>query len=382
MNIPFNKIHLTGNELDYITQALKLGSISGEGQFSDKVSCLLEDKLDSSKIIMTTSGTHALEMAMMLLNIKRGDEVIMPSYTFPSTANAVLLRGGKPVFVDIQESTLTMDLEQVERKITKYTKAIIPVHYGGVGCPMDQVMCLSEKYHLFVVEDAAQALGSTYKNKPLGTWGHIGCFSFHGTKNYVSGEGGALSINENDDALFERAEIIRQKGTNRHQFIRGDISKYTWVDIGSSYSPSDILMAMLYPQIEDMIGIMEKRRHLVEEYRYHLKKYLNMGIIRSMTDIPEHYTSNYHNFYILFRDEVMRNHVMEELSKYDISACIHFVPLHTSPKGLKLGYKQGDLPITERVSDTLLRLPLYTDMTGNELNYMKEKLSDILEDLV
>lgn len=381
MNIPFNKLHLTGNEIMYMKQALDAGSISGDGYFNNKVCTLLEDRLKGSKIITTTSGTHALEMAMLLFDIKEGDEVIMPSYTFPSTANAVMLYGGTPIFVDIDKNTLTMDLEEVERKITEHTKVIMPVHYGGAGCQMDKIMNLSQKYNLHIVEDAAQALGTTYKGKPLGTWGHIGCFSFHATKNYVSGEGGALAINTKDNAILKRVEIIRQKGTNRNQFMRGEISQYTWVDIGSSYAPSDILMALLYPQLINIDNIIKKRKWITGEYIKHLKIYLDKKIICSMTSIPKDFESNYHNFYILLRNKKERKYIIDRLNEYNIQAYIHFVPLHNSPKGLTLGYKEGDLPKTEKVSNTLLRLPMYTDMNMKELNYILEKLSLVLEEL-
>ncbi|MCR1898940.1 dTDP-4-amino-4,6-dideoxygalactose transaminase [Irregularibacter muris] len=381
MNIPFNKIHLTGHEVEYITKALEMGSVVGDGFFDKKVTRLLENRLKSIKILTTTSGTHALELAMMLINIKSGDEVIMPSYTFSSTANAVMLQGGIPVFVDIDENTLTMNLEEMEKKITENTKALLPVHYGGIGCPMDKIMHLAEKYNLYVIEDAAQVLGATYRGKPLGTWGHIGCYSFHGTKNYISGEGGALSINIKDPALLKRADFLRQKGTNRNQFIRGEVSRYTWIDVGSSYVPSDILMAMLYAQLQNIDEIIKKRKIIVEFYTHHLQQYIDKGIFLSMTNVPLDFQSNYHNFYILLKDKKTRDDVMSRLKENHIQSTIHFVPLHHSPMGLSLGYQTLDLPTTKKVGDTLLRLPLYTDMEKKELDYVVEKLHEILGEI-
>lgn len=379
MEIPFNKIHLTGNELEYIKHALEMGSVSGDGYFNSKVIKLLENRLKGTKVFTTTSGTHSLELAMLLIGIKPGDEVIMPSYTFTSTANAVMLYGGVPVFVDINENTLSMDVGEVEKKISNKTKAIIPVHYGGIGCKMDGIMKLATKHNLYVVEDAAQALGSSYLDKPLGTWGHIGCYSFHSTKNYISGEGGALSINTNDPKLKERAEIIRQKGTNRNKFLKGEVDKYSWVDIGSSYAPADVLMAMLYSQLLELDEIILKREKLVQSYTYHLQGFVDRGVISSMTNIPEGFYSNYHNFYILLNNEKTRDYIMENLKENNIHAYIHFVPLHSSPMGASLGYNPIDLPITERVGNTLLRLPLYTDMNQEEINYVIEKLCVVLE---
>jgi dTDP-4-amino-4,6-dideoxygalactose transaminase len=379
MKIPFNKIYFTGNEIEYITQALKMGSISGDGYFNNKVITLLEKRLMDTKVFTTTSGTHSLELAMLLIDIKPGDEVIMPSYTFTSTANAVMLYGGVPVFVDIYENSLSIDVEEVEKNINDRTKAIIPVHYGGIGCEMDGIMKLAEKHNLYVVEDAAQALGSKYLDKSLGTWGHIGCYSFHSTKNYISGEGGALSINIKDSKLIERAEIIRQKGTNRNRFLKGEIDKYSWVDIGSSYAPSDVLMAMLYSQLLDMDEIILKREKLVKTYIYHLQKFVDTGIITSMTNIPKDYKSNYHNFYIILNNEKTRDYIMDSLKENNIQAYIHFVPLHSSPMGASLGYNPLDLPITERVGNTLLRLPLYTDMKQEEIDYVIERLCKVLE---
>lgn len=379
MHIPFNKIYYTGREMDYIKEALESTNISGDGNFNNKVCSLLKDQLNSSNIFTFTNCTHALETAMLLLDIRPGDEVIIPSFTFASTANAVLLRGGTPVFAEVEKKTLTLDIEDVENKITNQTRAIIPVQYGGIGCPMDEIMDLANKYNIYVIEDAAQALGSTYKGKALGTWGHMGCFSFHGTKNYICGEGGALSINMEDEKIINRAEIIRQKGTNRQEFNMGKVNQYTWVDIGSSYAPSDVLMAILYSQLQQIDYIMEKRKKITETYIEKLSKFLVHGKLTSMTNIPEYFNSNYHNFYLRFNNQNHRDYVISQLKSRDIDAYIHFVPLHSSPMGLKLGYKYGDLPITEKIGETLMRIPLYTAMSEEEQDYVIMALYDILE---
>lgn len=381
MKIPFNKLHLTGYEIKYIQQAIDMESVSGDGYFTSKVSNYLEDLLQNTRVFMLTSGSHALEMAMMLLDLSPGDEVIMPSYTFPSTANAVLLHGGNPVFVDIELDTLSLDLKEVKKSINNRTKAILPVHYGGVSCKMDDLMKLAGKYGIMVIEDAAQGLGSKYNNKYLGTLGHMGCISFHGTKNCISGEGGALCINVEDKDLIERCEMIRQKGTDRHRFIKGEVDQYTWRDIGSSYAPSDILMAMLYAQLGDLEKIISSRKEIYEKYINNLKKYVDKKIILSMSNVPDNVTSNYHNFYILMRDKKARRILIEELNKYSIKAYTHFVPLHNSPMGIKLGLNNSKLPVTEFVGDRLVRLPLYTDMSWEEVNYVIEKLKEILEEL-
>ncbi|WP_461205792.1 dTDP-4-amino-4,6-dideoxygalactose transaminase [Clostridium sp. DL1XJH146] len=379
MDIPFNKVHLTGKELGLIEEALNRGSVSGDGYFTSKVMSLLEDRFFISNILMTTSATHALDMAMMLIDLVPGDEVIMPSYTFPSTANSVMLRGATPVFAEILQNTLNIDPDDIERKITNKTKAIVPVHYGGIGCEMDRIMEIAKKHNLYVIEDAAQGVNSKYKNKFLGTWGHLACYSFHGTKNYISGEGGALVINTENKQLLERAEIIRQKGTNRNKFLRGEVDKYSWVDIGSSYTPSDILMAVLYGQLEELDGIKDKRRKIVSYYYENLYKYLEAGVIKGMTSMQEDEDLSYHLFYILLEDEKSRDKVIKRLKLCGIQAFTHFEPLHSSSMGESLGYSLGNLPITERVSKTILRLPLYTDMTAEEMKYVVCNLEEILK---
>jgi len=329
---------------------------------------------------MTTSATHALEMAMLLIGLKAGDEVIMPSFTFSSTANAVVLRGAKPVFAEIDENTLNIDPSDIEQRITKNTKAIIPVHYAGVSCEMDRIMELAENAGLYVVEDAAQAVNSKYKGKYAGSIGHMGCYSFHGTKNYTCGEGGALLLNTGNHSLLERADCIRQKGTDRSRFIRGEVDSYRWVDAGSSYSPSEALMAMLYAQLEGMDEITLRRRLIHEYYMSILKKYSDKGIVQ-VTEMPEGCESNYHIFYLLFKDEAIRNIVKNKLLAQGIIALTHFAPLHSSPMGQSLGYKQGDLPKTEMADKCLLRLPLYPDLSEVDLHHVGERLVDILEGL-
>jgi len=379
MKIPFNKTYYEGRELSYIEDAMKRESISGDGYYTKLVASALEKKFIADKILMTTSGTHALEMAAILIDIKPGDEVIMPSFTFPSTANAIMLRGGVPVFAEIERRTLNIDPIDIKSKITDRTKAILPVHYGGISCNMDKILGMATENNLFVIEDAAQAVNAKYKNKFLGTLGHIGCYSFHGTKNYVSGEGGAVAINSNNTDLIKRAEIIRQKGTNRNEFLRGEVDKYSWVDIGSSYTPSDILMAVLYAQIQDLDEIKAKRKVINDYYNKSIVKYIENGIIEQSTHIPSESESNYHLFYLIFESKKIRDIVIAKLRQREIYAFTHFMPLHSSKKGKELGYNAGDLPITEKASNCLLRLPMYTDMSVEEMKYVIVTLIKILE---
>ncbi|MCJ7691438.1 MAG: dTDP-4-amino-4,6-dideoxygalactose transaminase [Clostridiaceae bacterium] len=381
MKIPFNKIYYEGKELSYIEDTMKRGCISGDGYYTQLVTSFLREKFMVDKILMTTSATHALEMAAILIDIRPGDEVIMPSFTFPSTANAIMLRGGIPVFAEIQEHTLNIDPIDIKSRITNRTKAILPVHYGGVSCDMDEIMDIATKNNLFVIEDAAQAVNSKYKNKFLGTIGHIGCYSFHGTKSYVSGEGGAIAINSNNTALIKRAEIIRQKGTNRNEFLRGEVNKYSWMDIGSSYVPSDVLMAILYAQIQNLDEIKEKRKIINDYYNKSIIKYIKSGIIKNSTYIPNDCESNYHLFYLVFQSEKIRDSVIYKLKERKIDATTHFMPLHSSKKGIELGYQIEDLPITEKVSKCLLRLPMYTQMSVEEMNFVIITLIQILEEI-
>ena len=374
--VPFNNPSFEGNELRYIQEAVLSGKISGDGVFTEKCHEFLEKKFNAKKVLLTTSCTHALELASILLDLKEGDEVIVPSYTFVSTVNAFMLRGAKPVFVDIREDTKNIDENLIEEKICKKTKAIFPVHYAGVSCDMDKINKIAKKYNLFVVEDAAQAVGSKYKDKYLGTLGTFGCYSFHETKNFICGEGGALVIN--DERFIERAEIIREKGTNRSKFFRGEIDKYTWVDIGSSYLPSDVLAAFLFAQLENMDKVNDIRRTIYERYFESFTDLEKEGRLK-LPFIAVDCTSNYHMFYLVLESEKERDRLIEYLNKKNINSVFHYVPLHTSPMGLKLGYKRGDFPITEDVSNRLLRLPFYNGMKEEEQEYVISEVKNFLK---
>lgn len=369
MNIPFFKPFITGKEIKYIGDILKSsGTLAGDGVYTKKVHNFLQQRYMVNKVLLTTSGTSGLEMASILLNLRPGDEVIVPSFTFSSTVNALLLnRGLKPVFAEIEPHTLNIDPEDIKRKITRRTKAIVVVHYAGVSCDMDTILEISKKGNIQIIEDAAQAIESKYKNKYLGTIGDFGILSFHETKNITCGEGGALFINKDDGPIFEKAEIIREKGTNRSKFYRGLVDKYTWVDIGSSYLPSDILAAFLYAQLEEIEMITKKRLHIYESFMRSFTAFENKGIV-SLPKIPEYSTHNAHIFYILLNSKNLRDLVLSKLRSSGIQASFHYIPLHSSPQGQKLGYKDGDLPITENLSGRLLRLPVYSGMTEAELN--------------
>ncbi|WP_411682048.1 dTDP-4-amino-4,6-dideoxygalactose transaminase [Clostridium thailandense] len=375
--IPFNKSYITKNEEIYMRDSLLRGHTHGDGYYTKQVTKFMEKTFNIKKALMTTSCSSALDMSALLIDLKQGDEVILPSYTFVSTANAIVLRGAKPIFADICEDTLNIDTIDIERKITKKTKAIIPVHYAGVACDMDYIINIAKEYRLKVVEDAAQGVNSKYKGKYLGTIGDIGCYSFHSTKNYSSGEGGAILIN-NDETLIKRAEIIREKGTNRSQFIRGEVNKYSWVDFGSSYLPSDILAALLYAQFEKLDEIQKKRKKVYENYYDGLKDLEKQEKLR-LPVIPQYCESNYHMFYILLNSENERNYLMDKLKEKGISAAFHYIPLHSSPMGLKLGYKQGDIPKTENLSSRLLRLPMYAELKEADIEYIIENIEKILE---
>lgn len=377
--IPYHKLYSTGKEIEYISDAVKRGQVSGDGYYSGLVEAFITRRFNTGKVLMTTSATHALELAMLIIGLEPGDEVIMPSFTFSSTANAVLLRGGRPVFAEIGENTLNIDPEDIEKKITGNTRAIIPVHYAGVCCEMDRIMNIAEQEGICVVEDAAQAVNSSYKGKYSGSMGHMGCYSFHGTKNFTCGEGGALIINSGDTALLDKADCIRQKGTDRSRFIRGEVDSYSWVDTGSSYSPSEILMAMLYAQLEHMDEITQKRK-LIHEYYMSILKNFDGKVIKVM-DIPAACQSNHHIFYLMFKDEAVRNTVKTKLMEKGITALTHFVPLHSSAMGQSLGYRPGELKKTELACKCLLRLPIYPDMSKEELHYTGEQLEGILEGL-
>jgi len=374
MQIPFNRPYLTGNELRYMEDVLHSlnegGHISGDGKYTKLVQDFFQSQFDTRKALMTTSCTSALELATRLLDLKPGDEVLVPSYTFSSTVNPILLVGAKPVFADIQEDTLNIDPTDIRKKITKNTRAIYPVHYGGVSCAIDEIMEIAQEYNLKVVEDAAQGVNARYKGKYLGTIGDFGCYSFHETKNYVCGEGGALLINSDDPKIIERAEIIREKGTNRSKFHRGEVDKYTWVDVGSSYLPSDLLSAFLYAQLEKLDEIQNMRMNVWNAYYSALKPFEEAGKIR-LPIVPDYAEHNAHLFYVLFHDEQTRDRVMIQLKREGIFAVFHYVPLHSSPVGCGLGYRYGDLPVTEDISGRLLRLPMYAGLNENE-GYLKK----------
>lgn len=361
--IPFNRPITVGKELQYMTEALAGEKLSGDGPFTKKCHALLEKELGVSKALLTTSCSHALEMMPILLDFKPGDEVILPSFTFVSTVNAFILRGAKPVFADIRPDTLNLDESKLEQLITSRTKAIIPVHYAGVGCEMDQILEISREYRIKVVEDNAHGLFGKYKGKYLGTFGSLSAQSFHETKNFSCGEGGALLIN--DETLAERAEIIREKGTNRARFFRGQVDKYTWVDIGSSYLPSDILAAFLYAQLESRSKIQNHRQNLWSMYDLELRDWAARHDVR-LPVIPEYCQQAYHMYYLLMPTLALRQKLIASLAARNILAVFHYLPLHLSDMGMQFGGKVGDCPVTERISDQLIRLPFSNALTREE----------------
>ena len=361
--IPFNAPPVVGTELEYMQSAMGSGKLCGDGGFTRRCQQWMENKFGSKKVLLTPSCTASLEMAAILIDIQPGDEVIMPSYTFVSTANAFVLRGATIVFVDIRPDTLNMDETLIEAAITDKTKAIVPVHYAGVACEMDTIMALADKHKLFVIEDAAQGVMSTYKGKALGTIGHIGCFSFHETKNYTAGgEGGATLIN--DPSLVERAEIIREKGTNRSQFFRGQVDKYTWRDIGSSYLMADLQAAYLWAQLEEAKRINEQRLRLWQNYYDALQPVAASGRI-TLPSIPPSCQHNAHMFYIKLRDNDDRSALIDWLKEAEILAVFHYIPLHTSPAGQRFGRFHGADRYTSSESERLLRLPLFYNLSDN-----------------
>lgn len=357
--IPFNKPYLSGNELKYIKEAVESGKISGDGIFTKRCSSFLEKRYGFKKVLLTTSCTDALEMAAILLNIKEGDEIIIPSYTFVSTANAFILRGAKVIFVDSEKNTPNLDVEAIESLITPRTKAIVPVHYAGISCEMDKIAQLAKKYNLFIVEDAAQAIDSYYAKKPLGSFGHLATFSFHETKNIISGEGGALIIN--DEQLIERAEIIREKGTNRSKFFRGEIDKYGWIDIGSSFLPSDIVAAFLYAQLENIDSIQKKRNELWNTYFDGLKGLQEQHKL-NLPYLPSYASNNAHMFYLTCKSLEERTSLINYLKENNIGAVFHYLSLH---KSSFYADKHGDRALVnaDYFANTLVRLPLYYELS-------------------
>ena len=372
--IDFNKPPLVGNEEKYVLESIKSPKISGDGQFSKRCHRWFEEQLGCKKALLTTSCTHALEMAALLIDIQEGDEVIMPSYTFVSTANAFALRGAKIVFVDIRPDTMNIDETKIEAAITPKTKVIVPVHYAGVGCEMDTIMALADKYHLFVVEDAAQGMMSSYKEKPLGTIGDFGTFSFHETKNYTSGgEGGLLIIN--NERFSDRAEIIREKGTNRSAFFRGMVDKYSWVDIGSSYLMNDMSAAYLWGQLVEAEKIKENRLKSWKNYYEGLQDLADKGLME-LPIIPGHCEQNGHMFYIKVKDLKERTALLEYLNQRDIGAVFHYIPLHSAPAGLKLGRFEGEDRYTTVESERLIRLPLYYGLKPADQEFILQSIYD------
>jgi dTDP-4-amino-4,6-dideoxygalactose transaminase len=375
MRIPFNKPFIAGKELYYIAQAVTLGNLAGDGHFTQECCRLLEQRFGIQRVLLTPSCTAALEMAAMLCDLGPGDEVIMPSFTFVSTANAVVRMGAKPVFVDIRSDTLNIDESRIEAAITPQTKAIWPVHYAGVGCDMDRIMALAKRHNLVVVEDAAQGVNAFYSGRALGSIGHLGCYSFHETKNYICGEGGALCIN--DPRFLERAEIIRDKGTNRQRYFRGEVDKYTWVEVGSSYVPSEICSAFLYGQLEMLDEIAQRRQRIYQVYRRHLKPLEAEGLLR-LPITPEDCTSNYHMFYILLPDGKTHDALLAHLKAQGIYAVFHYVPLHASPMGAKFGYDSDSLPITVDHAARLLRLPFFHDISEPQQVEVAQSVGEFL----
>lgn len=363
--IVFNVPPKVGTEEKYIAEAIASRKICGDGEFTKKCNAWFEEHTGTAKALLTTSCTHATEMAALLCDIKRGDEVIMPSYTFVSTADAFVLRGAKVVFVDIRPDTMNIDENKIEQAITSKTKAIVPVHYAGVACEMDKIMEIAKKYNLKVIEDAAQAVMSTYKGKTLGTIGDFGCYSFHETKNYSMGEGGAILIKNESD--IEKAEIIREKGTNRSKFFRGQIDKYTWVAAGSSYLPSELNAAYLWGQLEKAQLIFDDRMSSWNEYYNSLKPLAEQGKIE-LPFIPKECQHNAHMFYFKAKDLEERTKLLSFLKNKGILAVFHYIPLHTAPAGIKLGEFRGEDKYTTKESERLVRLPMYYGLDKNDID--------------
>lgn len=367
MQINFNKPYIAKNETAYIEESIQSRHISGDGGFTRKCSALLEKEIGVPKSLLTTSCTHALDMSAMLLNLKTEDEVIVTDFTFVSTVNAFVLRGAKPVFCDIRPDTLNIDENLIERLITPHTKAIYLVHYAGVGCEMDRLMEIADAHKIPIVEDNAHGLFGKYRDRNLGTLGCMATQSFHETKNFTCGEGGALLMN--DPRFFEEAEIIREKGTNRSRFFRGQVDKYTWVSIGSSYLPSDILAAILFSQLEEKVTIQTKRKSIWEIYNQELSRWADKNKV-ILPIIPDHCEQTYHMFYILMPDLDSRQRLIAHLKNLGIMAVFHYLPLNLSDMGRKFGGCEGQCPITEKASDQLLRLPFYNDLSEQEQDYV------------
>jgi dTDP-4-amino-4,6-dideoxygalactose transaminase len=372
MNIPFNKPYMTGKELWYIAQAHHNGWLAGDGGFTKRCNAWLEQRTGARRALLTHSCTAALEMAAILADIQPGDEVIMPSYTFVSTANAFVLRGAVPVFVDIRPDTLNIDETLIEAAITPKTRAIVPVHYAGVGCEMDAIMGIAAHHNLLVIADAAQGIMSSYKGRPLGSIGHLAALSFHETKNIISGEGGALLVN--DPELAERAEIIREKGTNRSQFFRGQVDKYTWVDIGSSYLPSELIAAFLWAQMEEADAITQRRLDIWEVYHEAFADLEQRGKV-SRPNVPNDCLHNAHMYQLLLPNLEKRTAFIQTLKSHGINSVFHYVPLHSAPAGRRFGRSVGDMRHTQELSDRLVRLPLWVGLEEHQDEVIRQVIA-------
>ncbi|HHE46918.1 MAG TPA: dTDP-4-amino-4,6-dideoxygalactose transaminase [Bacteroidetes bacterium] len=375
-NIPFNRPFIVGKELFYISQAVLGGHLAGDGQFSRKCQEWMEQRFGAGKVLLTTSCTSAMDMCAILADVKPGDEVIMPSYTFVSTANAFVLRGARIRFVDIRPDTLNIDENLIEGAVNERTRVIMPMHYAGVGCEMDRILEVARRHNLLVIEDAAQGVNATYKDRYLGTIGDLGAYSFHETKNFISGEGGAIIIN--DERFIERAEVIREKGTDRSRFFRGEIDKYTWIDIGSSYLPSEIVAAFLFAQLEEADAITRKRWTIHDFYHERFTPLQDRGLVRLPSPPPE-CRHNAHMYYLILPDAESRSGLIRHLKAKNIHAVFHYIPLHTSPMGRQMGYTEGNLPITEDLSARLLRLPCYYELTREDQERVVREVYSFLD---
>ncbi|MDA3926947.1 MAG: dTDP-4-amino-4,6-dideoxygalactose transaminase [Kiritimatiellae bacterium] len=373
---PFNKPFVISKELDYITQAVQNGHLSGNGIFTRKCHAWMENKFEANKVLLTHSCTAALEMAAILADVQPGDEVILPSYTFVSTANAFVLRGAVLVWCDIRSDTLNIDESKIEALITPRTKVIIPVHYAGVACEMDIIMKIAAQYNLLVIEDAAQAVNAKYNNSYLGTIGHMGCYSFHETKNLISGEGGAILIN--DDKFVERAEIIWEKGTDRSKYFRGEVDKYSWMDIGSSFLPSELVAAFLYAQLEEADKINDKRLSIWNAYYVKLKPLADAGKLR-LPIVPDYCGHNAHMFYILLPNVDQRDDLIKFLEKQGITSVFHYIPLHTAPMGRQVQPVVPELPVTDNLSSRLLRLPMFYELNQIQVSKICNFIYEFVE---
>ncbi len=365
--IPFNSVSIQGDEITNLINSIDNDHLSGDGPFTKLCSSLLEEELKVKKSLITTSCTHAMEMAALILDIKAGDEILVPSYTFVSSINPFILRGAIPKFIDIREDTLNIDESLINKSLTKNTKAIVPVHYAGVGCEMDTIINLANENNLAIIEDNAHGLYGKYKNKYLGTFGDMATQSFHETKNFTCGEGGALLINSNDNNIFNRAEIIREKGTNRSKFFRGEVQKYEWIDIGSSFLPSDLLAAFLYSQLKSKDIIQNKRKLLWNKYFELLKDWADENNVK-LPYVPNHCEQSYHMFYLIMPSTEIRNNFIDYLLKSNIKAVFHYLPLHSSKMGRKFD-QDISLKVTDKISSRLVRMPFYTDLDLDDIDF-------------